>query len=184
MQPRPVQLDVGFFTSELAGCNAWPPLPLPGPVPWPSRPGHCSFSASRQLNTAPGPVLFVTPWECVLAVPRLALAFGLAGGTWARWWEEVSKNPGPAGGGEQKPGADRGSGPCLEGALESSCPQTLHNHRRGLAARSLFAVQILLTCAGKLQMVIVTEDANLSWPGTWCVYIYALYNSLCAYGNY
>lgn len=73
----------------LAVTHVSPPTPELGC--WDKR---SSFSASRQLNATPGRVLFVTPWECVLAVPRLALAFGLA-------WKDVAP---PVGGGEQKTG--------------------------------------------------------------------------------
>lgn len=73
----------------LAITHVSPPTPELGC--WDKR---SSFSASRQLNATPGRVLFVTPWECVLAVPRLALAFGLA-------WKDVAP---PVGGGEQKTG--------------------------------------------------------------------------------
>lgn len=75
-QPHPVQRDVGIFTSQLA---------VPHPPPnWVS---GLSVLASRLLNTGPGHVPSVTPWECVLAVPRLALDKRLEGG------------------GEEKPGA-------------------------------------------------------------------------------
>lgn len=132
-----------------------------------SRPvdGHYSCLASRRLNTPPGRVLFVTPRECVLAVPRLAMAFGMAPGRCHRCLEEVSK----------KPGADRGSGPCRKGAFGNSHLIYCASVGGGLLHTLFFAVQVLLSRAGKFQMVIVTEDAKLSWPRVSYIYIYALY---------
>lgn len=79
----------------------------------------------------------VTPWECVLALPRLALDKG--------WREEVRKNLGLA----------KGLGLAWEVLLEPNCAAVtgglLHTH---------FAVQILLPCAEELQTGIVTEDVN------------------------
>lgn len=78
-QPHPVQQDVGLFTSQLA-------VPHPRSALHPSPDQISGLSLSRLLNTGPGSVPSVTPWECVLAVPRLALDKG--------WREEVRKNLG------------------------------------------------------------------------------------------
>lgn len=68
-----------------AGCTT---SPLCTTSPSPNWVSGLSLLASRLLNTGPGRVPCVTPWECVLAVPRLALDKRLEGG------------------GEEEPGAD------------------------------------------------------------------------------
>lgn len=88
------------------------------------------------------------------------------------------------GGGEEKPGADQGSEPCLGGVFWQQLPQNLRSCDGGFVAGSFFAVQILLPRAEKLQMRIVTEGVKLSWPVGLVPCNYSPYSPLYSLDSY
>lgn len=108
----------------------------------------------------------VTPWECVLALPSLALDKG--------WREEVKKNL----------ELTKGLGLAWEVFFWQQLPQNLHSCDGGFVAGSFFAVQVLLPRAEKLQMRIVTEGVKLSCPVGLVPCNYSPYSPLYSLDSY